>query len=82
MFTLKKIRNTLKLKKKLKIICSTFKPKKKSPKKYFELKSEKKKKIGTEQNNGRLAQHQAHGKPNILQRKQTYGFSKKNQANH
>ena len=59
------------------------KKKKKTPKKYFELKSEKKKKkIGTEQNNGRLAQHQAHGKPNILQRKQTYGFSKKNQANH
>ena len=42
----------------------------------------KKKKIGTEQNNGQLAQHQAHGKPNILQRKQTNGFSKKNQANH
>ena len=52
-----KIRNTLELKKK-KIICSTFKPKKKkNPKKKFELKSLKKKKIGNR------AKPTAHGKP-------------------
>ena len=41
----------------------------------------KKKKIVTEQNNGRQAQHQAHGKPNRLQRKQTHRFSKKKKKN-
>ena len=45
LFTLKKIRNTLKLKKfKNYFFYFQAKKKKKSPKKYFELKSEKKKK--------------------------------------
>ena len=46
-------------------------------KKKFQLKSKKKKKIVTEQNNEWQAKHQAHGKPNKLQRKQTYRFSQK-----
>ena len=46
---------------------------------YFQAKKKKpKKKFVTEQNNGRQAQHQTHGKPNRLQRKQTHSSQKKN----
>ena len=83
MFTLKKkigtpsikIRNTFKLKKiYIFVILSKIyifvllSSKKKKPKKKFV----------TEQNNGRQAQHQTHGKPNRLQRKQTHSSQKKN----
>ena len=46
---------------------------------YFQAKKKNpKKKFVTEQNNGRQAQHQTHGKPNRLQRKQTHSSQKKN----
>ena len=65
-----------------KIICLPFKKRnilklKKKKKKNYLFYSQAKKKIVTEQNNRRQAQHQAHGKPNRLQREQTHGFSKK-----
>ena len=85
MFTLKKkigtpsikIRNTFKLKKiyifvilsKIYIFVLLSSKKKKTPKKKFV----------TEQNNGWQAQHQTHGKPNRLQRKQTHSSQKKKQ---